>query len=499
MSLSDAKEVTVLEVEGPLGVPIQVMDGKLRTIATGAGRLSAALPQGIYTVRWSGSEPEERTVRLFASPRPTIVKGGGSAQEFGAIALSGGGLLETMGSQNPSAGSPRPSRPRPATTLCIVVETDEEVMVKSDAARSLRILDARRREVARWSEQTKRSRGRLEAALPPGTYVLVFRSTGGRLVEQSVVITPGFQTVVRLANERGYEFRGREGYRKLTAIRGVDPARTVILSVPLGRPSLPDHDMSRAQTLLRSLYARRTLLDELLLDLSASDQDPYVQLYCALVIGKALREDPNANGWATGIAERIADALPREFESDAVGLRCGLGRADPLQRHDRLSAPPMLAVSWRWLTERTLSAPGVIVRNELMEAASDAPSAFLPWLVWYSSAVRKLEARRPGMPVFPEQELRRLIEQILAETSSTRFLEQGSFGLATRLSGRDDLSSLLKPDTSRFLSDLGHLWNAHSVQAVSELAGDLGLPAGNLLDRAEETLEELRSKRGAAV
>jgi hypothetical protein len=56
-------------------------------------------------------------------------------------------------------------------------------MAKTDLARSHWILDAGCHEVERGSERTRPSRGRLEAALQPGAYVLVFKSTGGRLVD----------------------------------------------------------------------------------------------------------------------------------------------------------------------------------------------------------------------------------------------------------------------------------------------------------------------------
>ena len=161
----------------------------------------------------------------------------------------------------------------------------------------------------------------------------------------------GFQTIIWLANERGYEFRGREGNRTLTAIRGVDPARTVILSVREGRPDFPDRDMLRALPRrsdgAAGLDARSTLLDELLFDLTASNQDPYMRLHCMLVLATAIQKNPDANGWATGMAERVADELPREFEADAAGLRCGDRWGRPGPTLGRLSTPPMLVISCR--------------------------------------------------------------------------------------------------------------------------------------------------------
>lgn len=495
MSSSDAKQYSILHVDGPLGVSIQVMDGKLRTVATGAGRLSKKLPEGIYTVRWLGPEPEERTVRLFATATPLAVKGGGSGQTFGSISLAEDAILETVSSQRQSTPLARVSKP--VTTLSVVVEQREEALAKADPARSLRIMDAQRREVARWQALSGKRHGRLEAALPPGTYVIRFKSTGDRSAEQTVVVVEGYQTVVRLVDERGYEFRGRDGHRTRTAIRGIDPAQTVILSVRLGSSSLPDRDISRARTLLRGLNAQRTLLDELLVGMSARDQDPYMRLYCGLLVAKALREDRDGAGWASGAADQIAGSLPREFDADGAGLRCGLGQTDAISDYSRIAIPPMLAIGWRWLVESTLTSPSAIVGSRMTNAASDAPSAFLPWLVWYSSAIRRSEPGRHDEQVPPEDQLRQLIEQILAESSLDRGLDQGSFSLQTQLRVNDNLSSMLKPDTSRFLSDLGHLWNGRSVRAVSELAGNLGLPAGGLFDRAEQTLEELRAKRSS--
>lgn len=499
MSPSDTDGETILLVEGPLGVPIQVMDGKLRTVATGAGRLTASLREGIYTVRWFGTEPEERTVRLFASAKPAIVKGGGSGQAFDPIALSDDVPMGSAGSQQQAGGRKRTPKPAPVPSLVVVVEQDDHVIAKSDPARSVRVLDAQRDEVARWSERSGQRRGRLQATLPPGAYVVRYKSTGNRVVEQTVVVTSGRQTVVRLSSERGYEFRGREGHRTPTAVRGIDPARTVILSVTEGSSGLYERDISRARTLLRGLNARSALLDEQLTQMSARDADPYMRLYCGLLVAKACHDYPDRAQWAQGIAQQIAGALPSEFEADVSALRWRLDPSAGLPAYGQLRMPPMLAISWRWISEWTVQAPGIVARGEMMDAASDAPSAFLPWLVWNASALRRAAPRAVReTQVDPELHLRELLDQIFAETSLERFTGIGSSGLTVGLKGLANRGQVLSADVGRFVSDLGHVWTRRD-QPMSELAGDLGLPAGSLVERAEDTLEELRSTRDATA
>jgi hypothetical protein len=145
-----------------------------------------------------------------------------------------------------------------------------------------------------------------------------------------MVVMSGFQTIIWLANERGYEFRGREGNRTLTAIRGVDPARTVILSVREGRPDLPiatccERGRCWAASMRAELFSITTFRPH------REQSGPYMRLHCSLVLATAIQKNPDANGWATGMAERAADELPREFEADAAGLRCGIGGAGPIQ------------------------------------------------------------------------------------------------------------------------------------------------------------------------
>ncbi len=496
MSNSDPAPGTgLLRAEGPPAVRIEIIDGGFNKVAVGTERLVETLPEGIYTVRWHGAgTPEEQHVRLFASDEPVTLRGGGSGERAQAPGLDDS-LGFTKQIFDKDMTSFLSALPTGGSEICVVVEP-KGGKIHANPARSLRLLAADGRELEPKREargRQLRGRGRSARQLyaaPPGSYRLRYHAADGRLVEQTVQAFAGRRTILFMRYGRTYEMRLRAGDRVRTALRGIDPAASLAASASLAANRAPERgDYQLQEIVLHGLTGGAAALDANLAErIAAPGVDPYAKLYAAaLLLRRAGRAGVPA---MLDHAREIARSIPEPGWPDCQCLLWALGEGEG---DGALALPPMLAQSWQWAVERSVGDPGAVPAGADFDAAADAPSSHLPWLVWNAADARPAPAPVAFDPALLERqmvEIERGMGAIRARLGEEgdRFLLSGGGHLDLPI-GLSDASLRLVGDLERARLGTG------AEPGARDFILQLGMPAQSLVRRAETTLGEINRLR----
>jgi hypothetical protein len=294
--------------------------------------------------------------------------------------------------------------------------------------------------------------------------------------------------------------------------QGVDPARTIVVSIPRSGPGPDLAETTRlAEILLHDLAAGSGSLGSAFTNvLDAADADPFLKLYGALVVLNRLAQNASPaldDAWPADPAEQIkfrarwrkraADWLQAVSESgappDVVAAfwRLRTEGEKVMGRSGSLSSPPMLECAWRWTAAQSARDPKAVPTTASFRAAARTGGGTAPWLSWRPAAAK---AQIAPVPTGQNDDLDTLIGKVAREvrgilaipppapdaaaSDPLSFLSQEAQATAFSVSQLTD---------SRWLKRSG----GGDVDAAKELAALFGAPAPQLKLRLLHTLSEL--------
>jgi hypothetical protein len=410
MSLSDGKPPraeAVLIARGPVGVEIQIVDTDYRVRARGTGEVKQTLPEGIYMVDWTSlGRTEQKIVRLLPISEPLVV----SIDESVELQPRTRDAIEKAFSE-----IDRPSEIDHGSEVTIIIQgpADEE---KIDLGASLRLLNVNelamrsdRADAAAVQEQTFDGYVARFYRVAPGDFRLRYVSWNGQTLEQTVPAMRDRRTVVFVRAGKGTVLLAKDNAFTSVDYQGIDPSRTVIVSVPRsGSSSRPEECLRLAAVLLHDLAAGSgSLGSAFTANLDAVDADPLLLIYAASVVLTRLDRETSPALDATWPADLVKqEAFRKQWQDKALSWlnRTMLDGAPPdvtavlwrLQaagaianaKAKSLSSPPMLECAWFWAVARSTSDPKAVPSSEGFRAVGRSGGGTTPWLTWRSASAK---------------------------------------------------------------------------------------------------------------
>ena len=228
----------------------------------------------------------------------------------------------------------------------------------------------------------------LNLELDPGLYYLRLTTKAGEKLEQSIVVTAGWQTQIFLLLTN-YRTKRPKDLR-------ADLAEATVLMAPVGRGfSSNDEQLRLTATALTWLVAgRRTVAGEALHSaLNQKYENPILALYAAHAMitnrGTSLaeyrttldsRSEPGGFDEATlkTVVSNLTRLLPRH--PDVIALRLWLGES--AADFAPMPEPPMLASSWGIIVAASAKEPSLIPRGSVAAKIGECLYGSGPWLIW---------------------------------------------------------------------------------------------------------------------
>ncbi|MGX0960205.1 hypothetical protein AB7M63_000654 [Bradyrhizobium japonicum] len=506
---STLPELTNLSADGPPGIEIQIIDGRYQVLARGTEFVEKPLPQGIYIVRWMLPEkPDEKMVRLLPSATGQHVK-------FPGIPAAPKGSARDVFARVAASAEKAPQQQQ--SDIVILVRNRGNVLAGStDSENDVRLFD--RDEVAMRSDSSALAAAQTErldtgaAALkayrvPAGNYRIRYMTCTGLQLDQTIVAINGRRTLVFLTREATETLLSADDKFKRHTFYGVNPERTVVLTVPIQAGPVPAvNDVRMAEVLLDALAIGGDPLDErMLARLNAVDTDPLLRLYAAALIvsqlarkGSPALDDPYPASPATKSAsdpavqdfekhwrgkalDLIKGIVPQDSSPDLFALRWELGHT----AEGSLTAPTMLAISWECAARHSTGTESAVPDTASFRGASLGRVAAGPWLAWRPSSAKETSLLEDSPKAASKS-----LDDALSEFTS---------GLASAIPSNTDLPALhdtlskLSVGTRGLISaarDLNFAPN-QARSAAANLAGTLLTPAGQLRDRLQQATQEL--------
>ncbi len=439
-----------LHAKAGLGVVIRVTDGEGNDFGTGIARLALFLPAGLYAVGWTtaGTSAEsvvrvvdggETTVRPpWEDDRPDRL------ETTSAFDLMAYGLSASGGAGFVVSGHPGSTSSIDRSSLIVEV-VDREGLQTGDIAGDLHLLDGVDREVDSVSPDqiSSASGSKAWAEVTPGRYRLRFRAQSGETLDQIVPVLKDRTTIIRMEVATATVMvHGSEGFTN-TPTRGVDPARTVVVtSVPRDGWEVFDEQFRLTRLLLRDLASRQSSLSEEFLDrLRKPGTDPLLRVYGALVIlscleigvSPALDEDWPADGrqdvlairrWCLCAADMLGNVNRAGMPPDAI---VGHWQIERLVSSDIASGsgkiagsirmPPMLECAWRWAIARTTIDRHALQDFASIRAAAKTAGGTNPWLCWNAAAAK---GKQNPAPTPSDDQLETLLRSVAGKSRQLR-------------------------------------------------------------------------------
>lgn len=471
-----------LFILAPAGVEVVIINAFFEVVGRGPAPLAARLPEGLYTVRFSalGRRHEER-VTIKSGTGATTVQGGDFA-----------------GQTKPDDDSPALRQAQSAHAMIVADRQCRVVMIvrapegrsQIDPSRSVRLDGTGARPFPAQPQDRDDELGvasrRYDAE--PGIYLLGYESAERRRLEQSLHVFPGRRTIAYL--EYGAAQRlvnGDKGYARVRR-RGLDPRRTLLLSVSDDEAAPDPECLRRAQILLHAVDRAGGTLDlALVAPLMRADACPYLRTYALAALVRRVEYLTRPTGSLSGPEVKSLVAFAR----DLIQSEPGAPRADTAaaawrlqslgvstshgQDDSPLSAPPLLQRSWRWICEQSIGHPDIAPKNPVFRAAVFSRAASAPWLTWRRSAMR---ASPPPSTLHDGE-----VENVQALLAASRKSEawRSPAGLSPRSA---QFVNVVASETGRLAGD----WTDAEARAV---AVRLGTPANFLEERAMSATREL--------
>ena len=519
MSPSDPKPArgeADLVAFGDPGVEIQIVDANYQVLARGTGELRKRLPEGIYMVDWTSSgQTAQKLVRLLPIPEPLEVRpDAGTSPVFPAI--SPDDIGQPLG-QLPQDYL-RPSE-RDYGSEVLVVTRASDPRSRIDLSIGLRLINSAdvsmRSDPADLAEEQQQITDGYAARLyhvPAGNFSLRYIAMTGETLEQTVPAMKRRRSVVFMSAGTGTVLMAEAGAYKPVEYHGIDPTRTIVVSVPRSdvRPDLTEttrlagillHDLAAGSGSLGSAFNAA---------LDAVDADPLLKLYGASVVLSRLEQDVSpaiddvwpadpaqqnefrarwhkrAAGWVTAASEQGAppDLIAAAWRLQAVGETVpGKSRS--------LTSPPMLECAWRWAVARSARDAKAVPTTASFRAAARTGGGTAPWLSWQPAAAK---AQIAPVPAGRNDDLDSLIFKVANRVRA--ILDSPLKASDVTLS---DPLSFLSPDAQAMAFHVIRLTDSRSskhsrggdVDPAKKLAALFGAPAPQLKRRLIRTLGEL--------
>lgn len=501
------------------GVVIRIFDAGFQEVGRGTGEVRLALPEGLYSAEWSSAGSSSETfVRLNAAdPQPVIVSYDPSSDPAnvspGDTDWAKSDLVSFAKQES------NPSERDYGSSVAIIVTADPGVLAATAMApirligqneKAMRANDIDALNVALQANECARS-----YRVRPGKYRLRVDSVTGDLIDQTIPALPGRRTILFLqAAVANILVAGKDGFETQTGY-GIDPARSVIVSVLGTEPEYRIRERVRlTQVLLHDLASGGGSLSAEFVDvLDSPDTDPLLKLYGALVavsrleggfspaLDKPWPTDPGAvdafrEAWAMRVERWVPDPQKRGLPSDATTLWWQLAKLVPnlhsvsaaAKAQRRIQVPPMFECSWRWAIGESIARPDAILGTASMLAVARTAGGSTPWLCWSASAVKAPLPRssRQGDPDLPA-----LIRQV---SEKAAILSNANLDDPTKENPLDQLSADIRATVLR-AAQVGDTAGMNDPASTAEnLATSLSLPARQLerrLDRANTEIDAL--------
>ena len=403
---SSSRSIGIVTINGPLGVEIRVLDGNFSLEASGTVLLEAELPPGLHMVNWLGrTKVQQRVLSLAAGDHVEI-----SPPDIDELQASPAGTVFSERAL-PEAESTGLSRSRDPRVLIVLSGEANIGAIKSvNLFAPDRIVTRLRSDgklVAQMSEEFAEESSLKGFKVRPGVHRLQYLNVAGEKLDQSVPVLSGRDTIVLMRSVR-MEVLGAGPNSSPALSSGIDPARSVIVTVPHGR-AVGEHEKwsTLAAELLNDLAAGTTSVGAKLIEaLEARDADPLVRLYGAMVILDRLQRGrrPSLDGGRSPLtnkmrihwyetAERLLQwprrkGLPSDYALARQRAAIGDGSRRSKASGLTLDAPPMLDIAWAWALAASLDAPEAIPSTFSFLGAQKGAAGALPWLAWRPSSAK---------------------------------------------------------------------------------------------------------------
>jgi hypothetical protein len=357
-------------------VQITVLNQALVPVAADVHDLEVELEPGLYEARFeAGSSVREQLISLKPGKGAVDVR-----QD--RIAFASAAPLAGTRDQIPEQGEAAAQLSRKVQCALgrggqlLIFVRDEDRRARSDPARGLTLHALDGELVGRLEADGESGGGANDSHPPwsgcnyrlkPGSWRLRCRAPGVGLVEQSVVVSPKWQTQVFLQRRRLQP--GGSRWPELA------DASVLMASTEVGFE--PDHAELRATELARQgLRDRRIVVSaaDLYSMLFGKTKNPMLAIYGAhLMLQTGQLDRPFLKSVVRKLRELIGD------HPDVMALLLAI---DPRAEVGDFGIPPMLSSSWSIVVAATAARPELVPRGSLSAAISERVLAGGPWLRW---------------------------------------------------------------------------------------------------------------------
>jgi hypothetical protein len=502
--MKPSKTIDLTVEAGDALVEIFVIDGRFQLAAHAAGHLEASLPPGLYKVKFkAGNVIKEVDAILEPGSPPQVIPA--PDLDFSTAAPLAG--TRTARADHIQAAVELSQQ----SPLCFgsggqlfLFVRDLDEGFDTDPAQGLTLRSLQGDYIFSFGEQGQRSIEEQWAGclveLDPGPYRLRLQTHVTGSIEQTIFISPGWQTQVFLLR-RPF---GKTEHRA----RRADLAAASIFIVPAGEGFQPEREGMRWTELARLSLGgggRSGAPAGLPAQSLREGSNPLLGLLYAHLMLQARHTDLAA---LQELLEGLRESLGEHPDLEALHLRLAELRGSAQEQDLAFKSPPMLRSSWEVVVAASAANPRLVPPGSLSQRIAGRLWGGGPWLVWQppeQESRRDAQAELPGL----EESLHQ-IEELLAE-------QPGALQSAARSAALDNLeegllsylsagTSPFQAATRQFLSSGStpgeeNLIRSEPEEAPGRLSPErlvqaLGVPGSSAQKAAASLVEKLQQESG---
>lgn len=489
-----------LEIRSRAGVEFRLLDSRGVQRMHGTGDVDLDLPEGLYSVEWlTAGSRNEVLVRVLADAPPAVV-----AFDVAKNAPTELGIVRSAPEHFDQLKRQLPTQPPQSAGIVVIVSAER---APAAAFVDLKLSNMRNigMTVARDSDPLINPTPN-EAAqyypVPPGDYLLAFRSVTGETLQQTVPALRGRCTLVFLSQVSGRVLVADGTDFKTHVGTGIDVARSVIITAAGDESDERIRERARlARVLLHDIASNGGSLGaDFQVILDDPKTDPLLRMLAVIVIIarlKAKQSPTPDHHWPTGSAARSfaegwADQAVRWLAidkgyvvaPDETVARWHLGQLLTVKRQLRarrsIAAPPMLAQVWRWAVAQSVEDPQALPLTPPNVAAARSAVGAELWLCWKASAAKAPPVSRIGPS---KADITKLVADVVDKASKLSDIQRAL------PSGK--MTSYLSPEAAADARVA--IGNAASTKgdAATKMAVSLAIPGGALQRRLTRVDQEI--------